>query len=66
MRCLIVDHDPEPRLQLLAQLHAYKEIHVLAAVETVAAAIPLSLTLLPDLIFLDDTLIDFPQLRILL
>lgn len=62
MRCLIVDHDPESRLQLLAQLNAYKEIHVLAAVETVAAAIPLSLTLLPDLIFLDDTLIGAEEL----
>ena len=26
MRCLIVDHDPESRLQLLAQLNAYKGI----------------------------------------
>jgi len=62
MKCLIVDHDPESRLQLLAQLNAYKEIHVLAAVVTVAAAIPLSLTLLPDLIFLDDTLIGAEEL----
>ena len=54
IRCLIVDRDPEARRDLLAHLDAHKEIHVLAAVETVAAAIPLALTLLPDLIFLDD------------
>jgi two-component system, LytTR family, response regulator len=54
LRCLIVDPDPEARLQLLAHLDAHKEIHVLAAVETAAAAIPLSLSLMPDLIFLDD------------
>ena len=56
MRCLVVDRDPEARRDLLAQLDAHKEIHVLTAVETVAAAIPLALTLLPDLIFLDDPL----------
>ena len=56
IRCLIVDRDPESRRDLLAQLDAHKEIHVLTAVETVAAAIPLALTLLPDLIFLDDPL----------
>lgn len=54
MRCLVVDRDPEARRHLLAHLDAYKELHVLAAVETVAAAIPLALTLVPDLIFLDD------------
>ena len=54
IRCLIVDRDPDARRDLLAHLDAHKEIHVLAAVETVAAAIPLALTLLPDLIFLDD------------
>ena len=56
IRCLVVDRDPESRRDLLAQLDAHKEIHVLTAVETVAAAIPLALTLLPDLIFLDDPL----------
>ena len=62
LRCLIVDPDPEARLQLLAHLDAHKEIHVLAAVETVAAAIPFSLTLLPDLIFFDDTLTEAEKL----
>ena len=62
IRCLIVDHDPESRRDLLAQLDAHKEIHVLAAVETVAAAIPLVLTLLPDLIFLDDPLTEAGKL----
>ena len=54
MRCLVVDRDPEARRDLLVQLDAHKELHVLAAVETVAAAIPLALTLVPDLVFLDD------------
>lgn len=54
MRCLVVDRDPEARRDLLVQLDAHKELHVLAAVETVAAAIPLALTLVPDLIFFDD------------
>lgn len=62
MRCLIVDPDPQERLKLLAHLDAHKEIHVLAAVETVAAAIPLALTLLPDLIFLDDPLTEAEKL----
>ena len=62
IRCLIVDRDPESRRDLLAQLDAHKEIHVLAAVETVAAAIPLVLTLLPDLIFLDDPLTEAGKL----
>jgi DNA-binding LytR/AlgR family response regulator len=57
-----VDPDPEARLKLLAYLDAHKEIHVLAAVETVAAAIPVSLTLLPDLIFLGDTLTEAAKL----
>jgi two-component system, LytTR family, response regulator len=56
IRCLIVDPDPEARRHLLAQLDAHKEIHVLAAVETVAAALPLCHTLAPDLVFLDEGL----------
>ena len=62
VRCLIVDPDPQERSKLLVHLDAHKEIHVLAAVETVAAAIPLSLTLLPDLIFLGDTLTEAEKL----
>jgi len=62
IRCLVVDRDPESRRDLLAQLDAHKEIHVLTAVETVAAAIPLALTLLPDLIFLDDPLTEAGKL----
>lgn len=64
MRCLIVDHDPESRLQLLAQLNAYKETHVLAAVKTVAEAIPL-LSLVPDVIFLDASLAELDKLAAL-
>jgi two-component system LytT family response regulator len=56
IRCLVVDRDPEARRHLLAQLDAHKEIHVLAAVETMAAAIPLCHTLAPDLVFLDQRL----------
>ena len=52
MRCLIVDSDPEARRDLMAQLAAHAEIHVLAAVKTVAEVIPL-LSLVPDVIFLD-------------
>ena len=62
IRCLVVDRDPEARRDLLAHLDSHKEIHVLAAVETVAAAIPLALTLLPDLIFLDDPLTEAEKL----
>ena len=52
LRCLIVDSDPEARSDLVAQLAAHAEIHVLAAVKTVAEVIPL-LSLVPDVIFLD-------------
>ena len=55
MRCLIVDRDPEARSDLLAQLDVHAAIHVLAAVKTVAEAIPL-LSLVPDVIFLDTSL----------
>ncbi len=56
IRCLVVDRDPEARRNLLAHLDAHKEIHVLAAVETVAAALPFCHTLAPDLVFLDQGL----------
>ena len=55
MRCLIVDSDPEARSDLMAQLAAHAEIQVLAAVKTVAQAIPL-LSMVPDVIFLDASL----------
>ena len=61
LRCLIVDSDPEARRDLVAQLAAYAEIHVLAAVKTVAEAIPL-LSLVPDLIFLDNSLAEGEKL----
>ena len=58
MRCLIVDRDPEAQIDLVAQLAAHAEIHVLAAVKTVAEVIPL-LGLVPDVIFLDALLAEF-------
>ena len=62
IRCLIVNRDPNSRLQLLAQLNAHREVQVLATVDTVAAAIPLCRTLAPDLIFHDDTLAETNKL----
>ena len=64
MRCLIVDRDPEARSDLLAQLDVHAAIHVLAAVKTVAEAIPL-LSLVPDVIFLDTSLADLDKLAAL-
>ena len=61
LRCLIVDSDPEARSDLVAQLAAHAEIHVLAAVKTVAEAIPL-LSLDPQVIFLDTTLAEGDKL----
>ncbi len=61
LRCLIVDSDPEARSDLMAQLAAHAEIHVLAAVKTVAEAIPL-LSLVPDVIFLDASLAEVDKL----
>ena len=61
LRCLIVDSDPEARSDLVAQLAAHAEIHVLAAVKTVAEAIPL-LSLVPDVIFLDASLAELNKL----
>ena len=64
MRCLIVDRDPEARSDLVAQLDVHAAIHVLAAVKTVAEAIPL-LSLVPDVIFLDTSLADLDKLAAL-
>ena len=61
LRCLIVDSDPEARSDLVAQLAAHAEIHVLAAVKTVAEVIPL-LSLVPDVIFLDASLAELDKL----
>jgi HD-like signal output (HDOD) protein/DNA-binding LytR/AlgR family response regulator len=61
LRCLIVDSDPEARSDLMAQLAAHAEIHVLAAVKTVAEVIPL-LSLVPDVIFLDPSLAEVDKL----
>ena len=61
MRCLIVDSDPEARSDLMAQLAAHAEIQVLAAVKTVAQAIPL-LSMVPDVIFLDASLAEVDKL----
>ena len=52
MRCLIVDSYSEARSDLLAHLGVHAEIQVLAAVKTVAEAIPL-ISLVPDVILLN-------------
>jgi HD-like signal output (HDOD) protein/DNA-binding LytR/AlgR family response regulator len=59
-----VDRDPEARSDLLAHLGAHAEIQVLAAVKTVAEAIPL-LSLVPDVIFLDASLAELNKLAAL-
>ena len=64
VRCLIVDSDPEARGDLVAHLAAHAAIQVLAAVKTVAEAIPL-LSLVPDVIFLDASLAELNKLAAL-
>ena len=59
MRCLIVDSYSEARSDLLAHLGVHAEIQVLAAVKTVAEAIPL-FSLVPDIIFLNFSTVGFP------
>ena len=64
VRCPIVDSDPEARGDLVAHLAAHAAIQVLAAVKTVAEAIPL-LSLVPDVIFLDASLAELNKLAAL-
>lgn len=65
LRCLIIDGDQATRHDLVTLMGSHPEISVLAAVGTVAAAIPLCLSLDPDLIFLDNSLKEVEKLAAL-
>ena len=62
IRCLIVEGEEELRGQLSKRLAAYPKIQVIGAVSTVAAAILQCREMVPDVLFLDNTLVDIDEL----